>query len=61
MVPSVLQFPPGCTELWYEVELGVVIGKEGKNLKENKVIDHVAGYTCALDMTSWTHVKVVNI
>lgn len=36
----------------HEVELGVVIGKEGKFIKEDKAMDHVLGYVLALDMTS---------
>lgn len=34
-----------------EVELGVIIGKNGKNIKENDALDYVGGYCLALDMT----------
>ena len=47
-----IQFPPKCTELYYEVELAVVIGKEGSKIAENKEMDHVAGYALALNMTA---------
>lgn len=47
-----LQVPPKCSELHYEVELGVVIGKEGKNIPESSAMSHVGGYTLALDMTA---------
>ncbi len=54
------QIPPGCKDLSCQVELGVVIGKEGKDIPESEAYDHVAGYTCTLDITSWTHVKVIS-
>jgi len=47
-----LQVPPRCTELHYEVELGVVIGKCGKNIPEPLAMSHVGGYALALDMTA---------
>ena len=47
-----VKFPPGCKELHHEVELGVVIGKTGKNINEADAMDHVGGYALALDMTA---------
>ena len=47
-----IQFPPKCTELHYEVELAVVIGNGGSKIAETKAMDHVAGYALALDMTA---------
>lgn len=44
--------PAKCTELHYEVELGVVIGTGGKNIQEASAMSHVGGYTLALDMTA---------
>lgn len=35
-----------------EIELGVVIGRKGKHIKENEAMDYVAGYCAALDMTA---------
>jgi len=35
----------------HEIELGLVIGKRGKNISEANALEHVAGYTIALDMT----------
>lgn len=46
------QVPPKCSELHYEVELGVVIGKEGKNIPESSALSYIGGYTLALDMTA---------
>lgn len=36
----------------HEVELGVVIGKNGKNISQKKAINHVLGYLIALDITA---------
>ncbi|ETI56753.1 hypothetical protein F442_00785 [Phytophthora nicotianae P10297] len=62
--------PPGIGEVHHEVELGVVIGKGGKDIAESASMDHVAGYALAIDMTArdlqakakkagfpWTHAK----
>jgi 2-keto-4-pentenoate hydratase/2-oxohepta-3-ene-1,7-dioic acid hydratase in catechol pathway len=34
----------------HEVELGIVIGKGGKNISRDDALNHVAGYAIALDM-----------
>ena len=47
-----MQVPPQCTELHHEVELGVVIGRGGKNIPETSAASHIGGYTLALDMTA---------
>jgi acylpyruvate hydrolase len=44
--------PKKCERLVYEVELGVVIGKKGRNIREESALDHVGGYVLALDMTA---------
>lgn len=49
---STVEIPHGWKELHHEVELGVVIGKTGKNIKEEMAMDHVLGYVLALDMTA---------
>ncbi|WVN89390.1 uncharacterized protein L203_104613 [Cryptococcus depauperatus CBS 7841] len=36
----------------YEVELGVVIGKDGRDIPQSCALDHVAGYTLAVDLTA---------
>ena len=36
----------------HEVELGVVISKDGSHIKEDVAMDHVGGYILALDMTA---------
>ena len=44
---------PGVTsQLDYEGELAVVIGKKGKNIPQDKALDHVFGYTIINDITA---------
>ena len=38
--------------LHHEVELGVIIGKKGKQIEEKKAFQHVLGYLVALDITA---------
>lgn len=38
--------------LHHEVELGVVIGKEGRNISQDNAMDYVLGYLVALDITA---------
>lgn len=45
------QIPLGRDQIYHEVELGVVIGKTGVSISESQAMDHVGGYTLALDMT----------
>jgi 2-keto-4-pentenoate hydratase/2-oxohepta-3-ene-1,7-dioic acid hydratase in catechol pathway len=40
------------TQLDYEVELGVVIGVEGRDLNPDDALDHVAGYMVVNDLSS---------
>jgi len=42
--------PRNVTELDYEVELAVVIGKRGKHIGREHALDYVAGYTVANDL-----------
>ena len=44
--------PQGCQSLSFEAELAVIIGKEGKNIPEEKAFDHVFGYTIMNDMSA---------
>lgn len=49
---SCIRVPSGCTSLHHEIELGVVIKAKCKSLKSEDVMNHVAGYVLALDMTA---------
>jgi 2-keto-4-pentenoate hydratase/2-oxohepta-3-ene-1,7-dioic acid hydratase in catechol pathway len=40
------------TKIDYEVELAVVIGRRGRNIKASDVLDHVFGYTIVNDVTA---------
>ncbi|WP_433824483.1 fumarylacetoacetate hydrolase family protein [Actinoplanes sp. CA-015351] len=46
-------YPEGLTsELDYELELGVIIGKPGKWLSPEEAVDHIAGYLVFNDITA---------
>ena len=44
--------PPNSTKVDYEAELAVVIGKRGKSIPEEKVFEHIAGYTILNDVSA---------
>ncbi len=44
--------PEVTSEVDYEAELAVVIGKKGKNIPEEKVYEHIFGYSIINDMTA---------
>ncbi len=44
--------PAVSTEIDWEVELGVIIGKGGKNIPEGEAMSHVFGYTVLNDVTA---------
>jgi 2,4-didehydro-3-deoxy-L-rhamnonate hydrolase len=43
--------PPGAVKLDYEVELGVVIGRDGRAIDEQDALGHVAGYCLVNDVS----------
>lgn len=43
--------PPGSEKTDWEVELGIVIGKEAKYVSEEDALDHVAGYCIVNDVS----------
>lgn len=45
-------WPRWCELLDYEIELGVVIGKAGKNISANDAMSYVFGYTCFNDFSA---------
>lgn len=54
------------TEVDYEAELAIVIGRTARNVSENEALQHVFGYTCANDVSArdcqrsdkqWTRAK----
>jgi 2-keto-4-pentenoate hydratase/2-oxohepta-3-ene-1,7-dioic acid hydratase in catechol pathway len=44
--------PPGSTQVDYEAEFAVVIGKGGKNIAEEKAYEHIAGYMILNDVSA---------
>ncbi|NEB10344.1 fumarylacetoacetate hydrolase family protein [Streptomyces coelicoflavus] len=44
--------PPGSAELDYELEVGAVIGREGRDLTPEQARDHVVGYTVFNDWSA---------
>ena len=44
--------PKVTSALDYEVELGVIIGKTGKNISQAAALDHIFGYTVINDVTA---------
>ncbi len=43
--------PRSCTQVDWEVELAVVIGREGKGISQDRAFDYVAGYTVMNDVS----------
>ena len=49
---SSIVIPPLSTCLHHEVELGVVIGKKGRDIAQENALQHVFGYCITLDITA---------
>jgi len=49
---GVITFPKGIGRVDHEIELGVVIGKKGKNIPEAEAIHYIAGYTIINDISA---------
>ena len=50
--PIILPRQLNSTEVDYECELAVVIGRQCKNVSREKALDYVLGYTCANDVSA---------
>ena len=48
--PIVLPDFPG-REIHHECELGMIIGKRGRNISRENALDYIFGYTCLIDVT----------
>lgn len=44
-------YPPRSTNVHFEMELVVAIGKGGADIPQSRANDHIFGYACGLDMT----------
>ncbi len=49
---ATVPYPDWTENLQYEGELALVIARRAKDLRPGEALDHVAGYTCALDLTA---------
>ncbi len=49
---GVIRIPKGIGRVDHEIELAVVIGKKGWNIKEAEAMEYVAGYSIANDVTA---------
>jgi 2-keto-4-pentenoate hydratase/2-oxohepta-3-ene-1,7-dioic acid hydratase in catechol pathway len=47
-----IELPPNSTQVDYEAEFAVVIGKAGKAIPEDRAYDHVAGYMILHDVSA---------
>ena len=47
-----IERPQGCNLLDYELELGIVIGKQGKDISREEALRHVFGYTIFNDVSA---------
>ena len=47
-----IEIPPATTRADYEAELGVVIGRNARDVDADGALDHVAGYTCLNDVSA---------
>ncbi|CAL8141149.1 unnamed protein product [Orchesella dallaii] len=54
---QLIELPESLGTIFYELELGVVIGKRARNISETHALEHVAGYFLALDMTAKEFIK----
>jgi len=63
---GLIVYPNDSGQVDYEAELGIVIGKSGKNISEENAFDYIFGYTCFNDVTArdlqkadgqWTRAK----
>ncbi len=50
---GVIRIPrPAPSEIDYEAELAIVIGRRAKNVSEDEALDYVLGFTCANDVSA---------
>jgi 2-keto-4-pentenoate hydratase/2-oxohepta-3-ene-1,7-dioic acid hydratase in catechol pathway len=47
-----VRYPTQSTQLDYEIELAVIIGRMGRRINESDAMDHVAGYSIAFDLSA---------
>jgi 2-keto-4-pentenoate hydratase/2-oxohepta-3-ene-1,7-dioic acid hydratase in catechol pathway len=50
-----IEIPPGCTKLDLELELGIVVGSDGRDLTVEQASRHIAGLTIYNDFSARDH------
>jgi 2-keto-4-pentenoate hydratase/2-oxohepta-3-ene-1,7-dioic acid hydratase in catechol pathway len=45
-------YPPQSTRVDFEGEIGLIIGKQGRNIAAENAMDYIFGYTCVNDITA---------
>ena len=55
---DIIEMPKESKKLDWEAELAFVIGKETKNITEEKAPDHILGYCIVNDDVSYTHLTL---
>ena len=50
---AAIRWPAEANELTHEAELAVVISRRATNVPPEQIDDHILGYTCANDVTTW--------
>ena len=49
---EIIPWPSYTKKLDYELELALIIGKDGKNISESKALEHIFGYTILNDISA---------
>lgn len=49
---AAIRIPPGVTQVDYEAELGVVIGREARDVSVDEALSYVFAYTCVNDVSA---------
>ena len=49
---EIIPWPSYTQKLDYELEFGMIIGRDGKNIKAEKAMDHIFGYTILNDISA---------
>jgi 2-keto-4-pentenoate hydratase/2-oxohepta-3-ene-1,7-dioic acid hydratase in catechol pathway len=47
-----IEIPPGCRKLDLELEIGVVIGADGRDIPVDRALEHIAGFTIYNDFSA---------
>lgn len=53
-------YPKIAAKVWFETELGIVIGKRSKSITEQQARQHILGYTVSNDITAFELTKKSN-